>query len=50
MVENFGYPEGDWLSIDSEVGLIYRRRGTIRIERIETEIGAIEDWRLAITA
>jgi pyruvate,orthophosphate dikinase len=37
--------EGDWLSIDGEVGAIYRDRCRVVVDRPEAEIAEIEHWR-----
>ena len=41
--------EGDWLSIDGEVGSIYLGRGEIIVERPESELREIERWRTMCT-
>jgi pyruvate,orthophosphate dikinase len=39
--------EGDWLSVDGEAGLVYAGRGTVTVERPETELAKVEHWRAA---
>ena len=37
--------EGDWLSIDGEMGTVYRGRGDVLRERPEAALAEIEAWR-----
>jgi pyruvate, orthophosphate dikinase len=37
--------EGDWLSIDGEIGTVYRGRGEVLRERPEAALAEIEAWR-----
>jgi pyruvate, orthophosphate dikinase len=37
--------EGDWLSIDGELGAIYLGRGDVVTEQPEAELAEVERWR-----
>ncbi|MFG1391509.1 PEP/pyruvate-binding domain-containing protein [Xanthobacter agilis] len=37
--------EGDWLSVDGGAGAVYRERGRIAVDRLETELREVERWR-----
>jgi pyruvate,orthophosphate dikinase len=47
MLAGHALKQGDWLSIDGEVGAIYHGRGKLVVEKPDAELAEVARWRQA---